>query len=69
MPFPFPCGPVILEWSWKETQIENKCDRRKILLLISSEFKDALISLRQFLVTESPLKLMKNIFYFTLAAV
>ena len=69
MPFPFPCGPVILEWSWKKTQIEKKCDRRKILVLISSEFKDALISLRQFLVTESPLKLMKNIFYFTLAAV
>ena len=28
--------------------------------------KDALSSLRQFLATESPLKLMKNTFYFTL---
>ena len=31
-------------------------------------FKDALSGLRQFLATESPLKLMKNAFYFTLKA-
>ena len=29
-------------------------------------FKDALSGLRQFLATESPLKMMKNAFYFTL---
>ena len=28
-------------------------------------FKDALLGLRQFLATESPLKMMKNDFYFT----
>ena len=31
-------------------------------------FKDALSGLRQFLATESPLKVMKNAFYFTLKA-
>ena len=31
-------------------------------------FKDALSGLRQFLATESPLKMMKNAFYFTLKA-
>ena len=30
--------------------------------------KGALLSLRQFLATESPLKMMKNTFYFTLKA-
>ena len=24
MPSPFPCSPVIREWSWKKTQIEKK---------------------------------------------
>ena len=24
MPFPFPCSPVICEWSRKKTQIEKK---------------------------------------------
>ena len=24
MPSPFPCSPVICEWSWKKTQIEKK---------------------------------------------
>ena len=31
-------------------------------------FKDALSGLRPFLVTETPLKMMKNAFYFTLKA-
>ena len=31
-------------------------------------FKGALSDLRQFLATESPLKMMKNAFYFTLKA-
>ena len=31
-------------------------------------FKGALQGLRQFLITESPLKIMKNAFYFTLKA-
>ena len=31
-------------------------------------FKGALQGLRQFLITESPLKMMKNAFYFTLKA-
>ena len=30
------------------------------------KIKGALLGLRQFLVTESPLKMMKNAFYFTL---
>ena len=30
------------------------------------QFKGVLASLRQFLATENPLKLMKNVFYFTL---
>ena len=33
---------------------------------IFAEFKGALSGLEQFLGTESPLKLMKNAFYFTL---
>ena len=32
-------------------------------------FKDALSYLRQFLATESPLKMVKNAFYFTLKAI
>ena len=24
MPSPFPCSPVMREWSWKKTQIEKK---------------------------------------------
>ena len=43
-----------------------------ILLLLSKHFlhwfKDALSGLRQFLATESPLKMMKNAFCFTLTA-
>ena len=34
----------------------------------SAWLKDTLSGLRQFLVTESPLKMMKNTFYFTLKA-
>ena len=32
------------------------------------ELKGALLSLRQFLATKSPFKMMKNVFYFTLKA-
>ena len=32
---------------------------------ISSSFKDALSALRQLLATESPLKMIKNAYYFT----
>ena len=35
---------------------------------ISNQFKGALSGLRKFLAIESPLKIMKNIFYFTLKA-
>ena len=40
---------------------------RKTDLLINL-FKGALSGLRQFLITESPLKMIKNTFYFTLKA-
>ena len=33
------------------------------------QFKDALSGLRQFLAIESPLKMMKNVFYFTLKSI
>ena len=39
-----------------------------IFLLKLETFKDALSDLRQFLATESPLKMIKNAFYFTLKA-
>ena len=29
MPFPFPCSPVIREWSSKKTQIEKKDSYRR----------------------------------------
>ena len=37
-------------------------------MLLNVKLKDALLSLTQCLATESPLKLMKNAFYFTLKA-
>ena len=37
-------------------------------MLLNVKLKDALLSLTQSLATESPLKLMKNAFYFTLKA-
>ena len=37
--------------------------------VFSFNFKVALSDLRQFLATESPLKMMKNAFYFTLKAI
>ena len=40
----------------------------EILMPIYSEFKGAFSGLGQYLGTESPLKLMKNAFYFTLEA-
>ena len=55
----------------------NKCYKYDITLLEKKSkmifsrkntFKDALSSLRQFLATESPLKMMKKAFYFTLKA-
>ena len=36
------------------------------LIQYFTNFKGALLGLRQFLVTESLLKMMKNVFYFTL---
>ena len=33
--------------------------------VLHAELKGALLCLRQFLTTESPLKMMKNVFYFT----
>ena len=53
----------VLKLEWKlpwEKQLNNHC---KFLSL-----KGALSGLRQFLITESPLKMMKNAFYFTLKA-
>ena len=41
---------------------------RKTWRFIIFNFKDALSGLKQFLATESPLKVMKNAFYFTLKA-
>ena len=38
------------------------------ILLSSFELKGTLSGLRQFLATESPVKMMKNAFYFTLTA-
>ena len=35
-------------------------------MTISADIKDALSGLRQFLASESPLKMMKNAIYFTL---
>ena len=45
-------------------------DKPKIIMKNNevNDFKDALSDLRQFLATESPLKMMKNAFYFTLKA-
>ena len=45
-------------------------DKPKIIMKNNEvkDFKDALSDLRQFLATESPLKMMKNAFYFTLKA-
>ena len=40
----------------------------KLRLSFLSAFKGTLSGLRQFLVTQSPLKIMKNVFYFTLKA-
>ena len=48
-----------------------RCGRHKNTLrkpVIISSFKDALSYLRQPLIKESPLKIMKNAFYFTLKA-
>ena len=39
-----------------------------IAYLLIIDFKGILLGLRQFLATESPLKMMKNGFYFTLKA-
>ena len=39
-----------------------------LVLIANNKFKGALSYLRQFLATESPLKMMKNAFYFTLKA-
>ena len=41
---------------------------RKTWRFITFNFKDVLSGLKQFLATESPLKVMKNAFYFTLKA-
>ena len=58
-------------------QIWNMCDLPCCICISLLEckglplrliIKDALSSLRQFLVIESPLKMMKNAFYFTLKA-
>ena len=38
------------------------------LVLVGFSLKGTLYSLRQFLATENPLKVMKNVFYFTLKA-
>ena len=40
----------------------------KFLLLLLNEFKGPLSGLRQFLTTRSPLKMMKNAFYYVLKA-
>ena len=48
--------------------IERKALVWKIAELSQSNFKGALKGLRQFLIIESPLKMIKNAFYFQLKA-
>ena len=56
------------------TDAEVSFERRPVSRLIKpgdkkkKSFKGALLSLRQFLTTESPLKMMKNAFYFIFKA-
>ena len=45
-----------------------KLNKHLFVYLVELNIKDALSSLKQFLTAESPLKLMKNVFYFTLKA-
>ena len=49
-----------------EFSIFNVC--KNLLFLATGDFKGTLSSLRQFLVSESPLKMMRDAFYFTLKA-
>ena len=45
-----------------------KFNNINLIKQISCSFKGALSDMRQFLATESPLKMMKNVFYFTVKA-
>ena len=57
------------ECSWKKPhRKKNDCRQKcldKSLLSLRPFLKDTLSCLRQFLATETPLKMMKNAFYFT----
>ena len=48
--------------------VMNNFAELQLLSMIKFSFKGALSGLRQFWATESPLKIMKNPFYFTLKA-
>ena len=39
-----------------------------IVIIIKNDFKGAIYGLSQFLTTEIPLKMMKNVFYFAIKA-
>ena len=48
-----------------ETSASKECDICHYWYFLNYSFKGALSGLRQFLALESPLKMMKNAFYFT----
>ena len=59
---PFPCSPVIREWLWKKTLIEQKCWLTQLLLRYGW-FMNPAIWLAESIFIHGKLKIYKTIFY------